>query len=209
MDTLALFFAVSLLSTATPGPSVLYVATQGVSGGMRAAIPSSLGILAADAFYILLSITGLTAVLLASYELFLLIKWIGAIYLVYFGLRLVWMGLASSPPVSDAPTRAVATRNAFVGGFVLHAGNPKALLYFGSLVPQFVDSSQPVGFQLLALTWIHLATASAVLLAYSAVSSRFRRSAAGGRVRRAFHVATGSFLVGAGVSLMLVRKGAQ
>ena len=209
VHNLAIFFMVSLLSTATPGPAVLYVTSQGVSGGLRSAVPSSLGILAADAFYILLSITGLTAVLVASYELFLVIKWVGAIYLVYLGLRLVRTGLAASAANDGDSSRPSATRNAFLGGFVLHAGNPKALLYFGSLVPQFVDQSRPLGSQLMALTVVHLITATLVLVVYSVVSARFRGSATNALLRRVFHVATGSFLVGAGVSLMFARKAVQ
>jgi threonine/homoserine/homoserine lactone efflux protein len=208
VHSLAIFFMVSLLSTATPGPSILYVTSQGVSGGLRAAIPSSLGILAADAFYVLLSITGLTAVLVASYELFLVIKWVGAIYLVYLGLRLVRAGLTSAANTGGASGPS-STRNAFLGGFVLHASNPKAMLYFGSIVPQFVDQSRQIAGQLLAMTVVHLITATMVLVVYSVVSARFRGSATNAMLRRVFHVATGSLFIGAGVSLMFARKAAQ
>lgn len=209
MDMLALFFAVCLVSTATPGPAILYVTSQGIGGGMRSAFPSSLGILAADAFYILLSVTGLTAILVASYELFTVLKWIGAIYLVYLGARMLWSGIA--PGLATAGTHRTASppARAFVGGFTLHAANPKALLYFGSLVPQFVNPSQSLVPQLALLACIHLATASLVLLSYSAISARLRRSTTGARVRRVFHAATGSFLVCAGVSLALARRTAR
>jgi len=200
---LGLFLAVSLVSTATPGPSVLYVASQGVAGGMRRAVPGSLGILAADAFYILLSITGLTAVLVASYELFVLIRWIGALYLVYLGVRLVRSGLAAGPANGQSGVPAAMPSNAFLGGFVLHAGNPKALLYFGSLVPQFVDQSYALAPQLLTLAAVHMVTASTVLLFYSTVSSTLRRFRVTSRLRRPFQLATGTFLIGSGITLML------
>jgi homoserine/homoserine lactone efflux protein len=204
--TLVLFFAVCLLSTATPGPAILYVTSQGVSGGMRSALPSSVGVLTADAFYILLSITGLTAVLVSSYELFTLIKWIGAGYLVYLGLRHLWICLLAAP-AHDLPEKITsASSRAFLGGFALHAANPKALLYFGSLVPQFVDPARSLVPQLSALAFIHLATASGVLLVYSLLSTRLRQATASRRVRRVFHAATGSFLVGAGVSLAITRR---
>jgi len=208
-EMLGLFFAVSLVSTATPGPSVLYVTSQGLSGGMRWAAAASFGILAADAFYILLSITGLTALLLASYELFVLVKWAGAVYLVYYGWRLIRSGLAASPTDTEPRPDAPLSHRSFLGGFVLHAGNPKAILYFGSLVPQFVDQSRPVAGQLVTLAVVHLLTASAVLCTYSVLSAWFRRWAAGGRLRRVFQVSTGTFLIGAGVSLLLARKAAQ
>lgn len=207
MEKLLLFFAVSLVSTGTPGPAVLYVSSQGVTGGMRSAASSSLGILSADALYILLSITGLTTVLLASYELFTVIRWVGAIYLVYLGLRLIWAGLHVREAAGTAtPAAAVSPLRSFVGGFVVHASNPKALLYFGSLVPQFVDPLRPLGRQLASLTVVHLLTASAVLLVYCLLSARLRRSTVSTRVRRTFSFASGTFLVGAGVSLALARK---
>ncbi len=206
---LGLFLAVSLVSTATPGPAVLYVASQGVAGGMRRAVPGSFGILAADAFYILLSITGLTALLVASYELFVLIKWIGALYLVYLGLRLVRSGLAGETANGQTHPPTAMPRHAFLGGFVLHAGNPKALLYFGSLVPQFVDQSRPLAAQLLTLAAIHLVTASSVLLVYSAVSAGLRRFNITARLRRPFQLATGTFLIGSGIGLLMLRKSSQ
>lgn len=206
MNTLALFFVVSLMSTATPGPAVLYVSSHGVSGGLRSAIASSLGILAADGVYILLSITGLTTILVTSYELFNIIRWIGAVYLVYLGVRYIRAGLVRTAPAARNDRAPAVSGRAFLGGFALHAANPKALLYFGSLVPQFVSPHQPVIPQLGALTVIHLLTASSVLLAYSAVSARFRRVAVGGAARRIFNTATGTVMLGAGLGLVFARR---
>lgn len=209
METLVLFFAVCLLSTATPGPSILYVTSQGISEGLPSALRSGGGVLAADALYILLSITGLTAVLVSSYELFTAIKWAGAVYLVYLGVRYVWTGLFGRP-VQAAPEHperpAHPAHTAFLGGFALHAANPKALLYFGSLVPQFVNPSRPLIPQLGALASIHLATAAAVLLAYSLLAARLGRAMTDTRVHRVFHTAAGSVLIGAGVTLALSRR---
>ena len=208
MEKLALFWLVSLVSTATPGPAVLYVTTRGMAGGLRPALLASLGVLAADGVYILLSITGLTTILVASFELFTLIKWVGVVYLVYLGAKLILNGLRASGP-TPADTRVPLRPQAFVGGFLLHAANPKALLYFGSLVPQFVNPSQPLGPQLAAMTVIHLATAAGVLATYSLLSARFRRTGAGLRVRRAFNVASGSLLIGGGISLAFAGKGSD
>jgi threonine/homoserine/homoserine lactone efflux protein len=72
-----------------PGPAVLYVTSQGMFGGMRSGLPAALGVLAADLIYIVLSVIGLSAVLAASYELFTLLKWTGAVYLIYLGALLL------------------------------------------------------------------------------------------------------------------------
>lgn len=206
IDNLTLFFLVSLVATATPGPSIVYVTTQGVAHGLRPAAAAGSGVLAADALYILLSITGLTAILIASHEVFTLIKWAGVAYLVYLGLRLLAAGFSAQPDPAAAPRAIASPRRSFLGGFALHAANPKALLYFGSLVPQFIDPSRPIAAQLVFLAAIHLATAGCVLGAYSVFAGRFHGSSINARVRRAFNIATGGFFVSAGISLALMRR---
>ena len=208
MNTLALFFVVCLASTATPGPAVLYVTSQGMLGGMRSGLPAALGVLAADAFYIVLSVTGLSAVLAASYELFTVMKWAGAIYLIYLGIRLLRSAFSKSVVTMPA-TPPVSSRKSLFSGFALHAANPKALLYFGSLVPQFVDPTHALGSQLVSLATIHLSTAAAVLLAYASLSAHFRRSTLSATASRTLKVAAGSSLISAGVSMALLRKSAD
>ena len=209
MSTSALFFFVCLASTATPGPAVLYVTSQSMFGGMRSGFPATLGVLAADALYIVLSVSGLSAVLAASYQLFTLMKWAGAAYLIYLGARLLLSAWSKSAPVAAPAAVPVTYRRSFLNGFALHAANPKALLYFGSLVPQFVDPTHSLGPQLASLAAIHLSTAAAVLLVYAGLFSHFRRAQVSARANAAFKVAAGLSLVGAGVSMALFRKGAQ
>lgn len=208
MNTLMLFFFVSLASTAIPGPAVLYVTSQAMFGGMRSGLPATLGVLAADFLYIVLSITGLSAVLAASYDLFTLLKWAGAVYLIYLGVRLLRSAFSKSAGTTSMAAPVESSRS-FLSGFALHAANPKALLYFGSLVPQFVDSTHPLGPQITSLAGIHLLTAAGVLFTYAALSSHLRHSEVSARASRAFKAAAGASLVGAGVSMALLRKGAE
>lgn len=208
MNTLALFFVVSLASTAMPGPAVLYVASQGVAGGMRSGLPAAVGVLSADAVYIVLSVTGLSAILAASYELFTLMKWAGTVYLLYLGMQLLRSAFSKSIAVAS-PATPVAVSRSLIGGFVLHAANPKALLYFGSLVPQFVDPTRSLATQLSVLALVHLSTAAVVLFVYAALSSHFRNSAVTGSANRVFTVVAGSSLIGAGLSMAFLRRGAE
>jgi homoserine/homoserine lactone efflux protein len=208
MDAMLIFFAVSLASTATPGPAVLYVSTRGATGGMRSGALAAGGVLLADALYIVLSVTGLSAVLAASYELFTLLKWAGVIYLLYLGVQLLRSAASPNLPAA-APAASSGVRKSFLAGFALHAANPKALLYFGSLVPQFVDPAAPISWQLALLAAIHLSTAAVVLLVYAAAASYFRHSVSSSFAGRAFRAAAGTSLVGAGISMAFVRQGAQ
>jgi len=91
----------------------------------------------------------------------------------------------------------------------MHGANPKALLYFGSLVPQFISFQQPIGTQLLYIAAIHLTTASLVLLIYSVLAARLGRMQIGEGARRAFSVAAGLVFVGSGVGLALARPSAE
>jgi len=208
MSTLPLFFLMSLASTAVPGPAIFHLSRTGVSCGFRAALQVSLGLLAADICYLLLSITGLTTILLASHQLFTLIKWLGAAYLVYLGILQLKEGLSSARKSASVATAVkTSARRSFVGGFALQVSNPKALLYFGSLVPQFVDPGRPVAPQLTTLALIHLVTAAGVFIGYSTVTSQLRRVNIGGGVKRFFNVLTGGFFIGAGASLTLLRRG--
>ncbi len=161
-----------------------------------------------DFFYIVLSITVLSAVLAASYDLFTLLKWAGAVYLIYLGTWSLRSAFSKSAGTTSMAV-SVAIRRFFLNGLALHAANPKALLYFGSLVPQFVNAAHPLGPQIISLAGIHLLTAAAVLLAYAALSSHLRHSRVSDRAGRAFKVAAGSSLVGAGVSMALLQKGAE
>lgn len=208
MKTLALFFVVSLASTALPGPAVLYVASRGMAAGMRSGLAATAGVLSADAFYIVLSVAGLSTILAASYELFTLLKWAGALYLCYLGVQLLRSAFFQPPAAAPAPA-PIASSKSFFSGFALHAANPKALLYFGSLVPQFVDPARSLAPQLAVLAAIHLSTAAAVLFVYAAVSARVRHSVVNAGASRVFKVAAGSSLLGAGVSMALLRKGTE
>ena len=89
IQTWALFCATEAVLSFIPGPAVLYVVSSSIAHGSRAGVVASLSILAANAFYFILSGTGLGALLLASRTVFIAIKWAGAAYLVYLGLRLV------------------------------------------------------------------------------------------------------------------------
>src|SRR5260370_40590079 len=104
----------------TPGPAVLFVLSSALRSGARSSVASSLGILAANAVYFLVSATGLGAVLVASGKLFFAVKWTGAGYLIFLGLRAMF-GHAGERAATDSSPPDRAARRLFVDGFVLHA----------------------------------------------------------------------------------------
>src|SRR5438876_8705550 len=123
----ALFVLTETALCFTPGPAVLLVLSQGLTRGAKSSIWSNLGILAGNTMYFALSGTSLGAVLLASYELFSVIRWVGAAYLIWLGIT-AFIGKSSVLSVSPSTNTPRRPGRIFLNGFVLQASNPKALV---------------------------------------------------------------------------------
>lgn len=204
------FFIASLLGTASPGPATVYVAKQGLSGGMQMALASLLGILTGDVIYIALVASGLSAALLASCTVLNLITYTGAAYLIYIGSCMINASIHAPSSVGNSSTPAAekTPRQAYLGALALHATNPKALIYFGSVFVQFIDpgSGSPVWQQLALLATIHMPTAAAVLFAYSTLAAKFRRNGIPGVAARVLDGTTGTFLIISAVAITIWRQ---
>lgn len=153
-----LYLLVIVALIAMPGPSAMLCLSHGAQHGGRRAIATVLGGVISALTLMLLSVLGVGAMLAASSTLFTMVKLLGALYLLYLGIA-AWRspapelaGLALVPP--DAEPRPL--HKLFGHGFMVGIGNPKDLLFFGALFPQFVDAQQAVLPQLLllALTWV-------------------------------------------------------
>src|SRR5262245_26506994 len=121
-----LFCATETILCFTPGPAVLLVISESLSSGAGAGLSASLGILAANALYFALSATSLGAVLVASWQVFVAIKWMGAAYLVWLGTRMLFARLRSSPPVDRPDGVARPWRQSFSLAVLTQGANPKA-----------------------------------------------------------------------------------
>ena len=146
IDHLALFVVAGLVLNLTPGPDVLYIVTNSLRSGARAGIVAALGITAGCFVHILAAAVGVSALMAASATAFTLLKWAGAAYLVWVGLRML---LARAPAPDDQfamnsvaggayGTSAKALKRIFFQGFWTNALNPKVALFFLAFVPQFI-----------------------------------------------------------------------
>ena len=200
-----LFALTEAVLCCTPGPAVLLIVSQGLARGTRASIWSNLGILTGNTLYFALSATGLGAVLLASYELFSVIRWLGAGYLFWLGIA-AFRGRSevfSVTPAGGAPQRR---GRMFVNGAVLQVSNPKALVFFTALLPQFIDPRGPVLGQVAALAATSVGIEFFVLLAYGALAGRLTAlTMRPGAVTMANRVA-GSMLIVAGAGTAALRR---
>ncbi len=208
LSTWLLYVAAVLVLTMTPGPSVLMCISTSVQHGPRRALVAALGIILALTGLMLLSMLGLGTVLATSEVLFSALKWLGAGYLAYLGIT-AWMSKTSSLVVPDASMPQVSARAIFVRGMLVGASNPKALLFFGALFPQFIDPSAPRASQFLILGLTFVFFELFWLSTYSLTAARARHWLQQPRRALAFNRLTGGvFLLAAGLLATTRRSGA-
>jgi threonine/homoserine/homoserine lactone efflux protein len=203
LETWLLFAVTETVLCFTPGPAVLLVLSHGLTRGTGASVSANLGILGGNACYFALSATGLGALLLASYEVFSAIRWLGAAYLVWLGIS-AFRGRAAVVTVEGA-TPATRMRT-FVNGFVLQVANPKALVFFTALLPQFIDPRGSVLGQVAILGVTSVVIEFFVLLAYGAAAGRLTAVASRPRFQTIANRVAGTLLVAAGVGLARVQR---
>ncbi len=152
---LGIFLLTALVLLLTPGPAVLYIVTRSIDQGRRAGLVSMLGVHAGTLVHIAAAAAGLSALLAASATAFSTVKYLGAAYLVYLGVRRM---LDRAPAAGAGPGRTHRLRRAFLDGVVVNVLNPKTALFFLAFLPQFVDVSRGhVGTQVLVLGGLFVA----------------------------------------------------
>jgi homoserine/homoserine lactone efflux protein len=193
-ETWLLFLIMETALSLSPGPAVFYVVSQGIRAFPRA-VPATLGILSANACYFALSATSLGALIAASARFFTIAKWTGAAYLIYLGIKSLRSAAAShsialtgtsSPADRDAlgggppgvDTRGNDRRQIYLGALSLQLSNPKALLFFLALLPQFIDTQRAVAPQMLILAATSMLPECCILLAYGWLAHRAAHASA-------------------------------
>jgi threonine/homoserine/homoserine lactone efflux protein len=173
------------------------VISQAIAHGRTSVIPLVAGVLAGDFTAMTLSLLGLGAILSASATLFILLKWVGAVYLVYLGLKL-WRTQPGNASTNPAVQEASAA-SLFRGAYIVTALNPKSIAFFVAFLPQFINHQAPTfpQFLILGATFLSMATLNAAL--YAVFAGRLRDALGKGQVRRICDRCGGSALIGAGV----------
>jgi homoserine/homoserine lactone efflux protein len=196
------FSGIEALLCLTPGPAVLFVLSYGLTRGGRASLWANAGILAANAFYFTLSALGLGAVLLTSHQAFTLLKYVGAAYLVYLGVRTSSGAGLALRTVTDTSATTEHWRT-LTRGFALQAANPKALIFFVALLPQFINANRAIVPQMLTLGVTSLIIELVVLASYGYLAARVATLAREPRFLVVTNRVSGSLLVAAGAGIAL------
>ncbi|MFT3665004.1 LysE family translocator [Piscinibacter sp.] len=203
LNTWLVFVAAVLVLTVTPGPSVLMAVSTSVNRGFRQAIFAALGSTSAIVCLMVLSAVGLGAVLSTSEVLFSVLKWAGAAYLAYLGITSL---LSSSRNVLLTEQTESAQPRSFVRGFLVGASNPKALVFFTALFPQFIDPARPQFPQFLILCSTFVAFELFWLITYAALGSRAKQWLQQPGRAVAFNRATGGVFLAAAAALASAKR---
>ncbi|QLE35786.1 LysE family translocator [Vibrio parahaemolyticus] len=138
LDTWIYYTLAILVLTASPGPSSLLCLSKGVSSGFRLALTTALGSLSAITIILTLSFTGLGVVIASSEFVFNIIKWCGAAYLIWLGIQ-AFRSKQNDFSKSDSALVSTSHVSAYTSGFIVGSSNPKAIIFFTALFPQFID----------------------------------------------------------------------
>jgi threonine/homoserine/homoserine lactone efflux protein len=200
LTTLGLYTAAAFVLAITPGPGIMYVLTRSLKGGRKEGVLSSLGTGTGGMVHVLAAAFGISAILATSATAFAVVKFAGALYLVYLGIKTL---LESDQPMPEST--ASSNKGAYVQGIVTEVLNPKTALFFLSFIPQFVQPQAgniTQQFLLLGTISIFLNTAVDLVVAFFAgsIGQRLQKSL---RFRRGQRLATAGAMVGLGAYVAL------
>ncbi|MCA2006968.1 LysE family translocator [Tritonibacter mobilis] len=201
------FASASIALLLIPGPTVLLVLSYAISQGKRVAVATAAGVALGDLVAMSASLAGLGALVLASAELFLLLKWVGAAYLIYLGIKLYRSAAtASLDPVEDVADAAAG--RVFAHAAAVTALNPKSIVFFIAFVPQFVNPQATLlpQFGILIATFVGFAALNA--LAYALLGDKLRQRIRHPAVMPMLTRLGGGALVAMGVATAAIRRSA-
>ena len=202
---LILFLSAALLLAVAPGPGMLYVLARSLAGGRREGILSALGTFVGGMVHVFAAAAGVSVVLARSAVAFATVKYAGAAYLCFLGIRMI---VAARRDSDDLPLQsATRVRNPFWQGIATEVLNPKTALFFLSFIPQFVNRDGGHvfwQFVVLGAASVTLNTSADLVVTMFAgpLGNRLRKSA---RLRRAQRTATGAIMIGLGTYLATSR----
>jgi threonine/homoserine/homoserine lactone efflux protein len=200
----SLFLLVAFIIAAIPGPGIFYVAARTLSGGRAAGIASTFGTALGGLVHVIAGGLGVSAIILASAQLFTALKLVGALYLIWLGIRTFReAGIAPPEQIEQA-----GAKRAFRDGVIVEALNPKTAAFFLAFIPQFIEPAaghvaiQFVALGMISVTLNTFADVIVVILASTVRANLVRRPHSIRRLRQG----SGLFIAGLGLSLALARR---
>lgn len=207
IDTLLLYTVVSFFYIISPGPAIFLALANGMGGDLKAVILSSLGNIIGLFLLSLVSIIGLGALILTSSTLFLIVKVIGAAYLIYLGIK----QFKTSKNISNSSQFIVKKSKKsdtayFLEGFFLAATNPKPILFFISIFPPFLNIEQSLVPQFFILTTVFMFISFSSLFSYGYLAKSTKSLFSNKLGMKWFHRITGGLFIGMGIGLLQLKN---
>jgi threonine/homoserine/homoserine lactone efflux protein len=204
IETWLAFAAASAVLLVIPGPTILLVVSYALGQGWRTALPMAVGVALGDFTAMTLSMLGIGALLAASATVFTILKWLGAAYLVWLGVKLFRAG----GTLQAEPRRSAASSLRMLGhAWLVTALNPKSITFFVAFLPQFLDRGGDFWTQMAIFEATFLVLAFLNALGYALAASRARQAVANPRILSIVNRTGGTLLVGAGIATVAVRSG--
>lgn len=195
-----LYVTTVLAFMATPGPSHLLMLSNAMGHGFKRSLATAAGDLSANALQMLAAGLGLAALLVASQGALSVVKWAGAAYLLWMGVRMLRRANTAHHAARPAPTPNLKTL--WFQGFFTSAANPKAVVFFAALFPQFISAERPFALQFLILSATYIVIDGAFLASYGAGAGWLAKRLKG-RAAAMLDRIGGTFLIGAALMLGL------
>ncbi|MDR7093340.1 LysE family transporter [Hydrogenophaga laconesensis] len=207
------YFAASWAIALSPGSGAVLSMTHGLAYGVKKTSATIAGLQLGLAVILLVAGVGVGALLLASATAFTVVKFAGAGYLIWLGLKQWRAHVGVAPAAGDAPALVQdavmpSARERFVTGFFTNVTNPKGIVFMVAVLPQFIDPARGLWLQLLILLVTTVAVDLVVMHGYAFLASRAQRWLATARARRAQNRVFGGVLMAMGASLLLVKRAA-
>lgn len=202
------YFVASWVIAVSPGSGAVLSMSHGLSYGVRQTTATILGLQIGLAVILLVAGAGVGAVLLASSSAFMVVKLLGAGYLIWLGVK-QWrarIDLAEADSGLPAAPAGLSVRQRIVRGALTNATNPKGIVFMVAVLPQFIDPKRPLALQLLILLVTTIAVDTVVMHGYAFLASRLRALLRSARARRTQNRVFGGVLVGMGASLLMVDR---
>jgi homoserine/homoserine lactone efflux protein len=207
-DYFIAYFIILFVATITPGPNSLLAINHGVNHGLIRTINSGLGNLLGNLLMALVSILGLGAILLASGVIFNIIKWIGIIYLIIVGLKLIFEPIKTTPTYINEDKSKIVKSNSrlFFDGFIIAIGNPKGILFFTALFPQFINVKHATIGEFMIIFITMGIVAFGCYMLYAMFGVRLNGLFQLHSFRKLFNRIIGSIFIGIGLTIAFSRK---
>lgn len=202
----AAFAAATAVLLIIPGPTILLVISYALGQGWRTAFPIALGVALGDFTAMTLSMLGVGALLATSAMVFTALKWLGAAYLIWLGIKLFRAGgtLDAKPREDAAPAWKMLGH-----AWLVTALNPKSITFFVAFLPQFLHPKADFWSQMLIFETTFIGLAFANAMGYALIASRARAVVRNPRAIGLFNKAGGTLLIGAGVATVAIRSGSN